>query len=75
MDFGQLFAKGQEALSLLDNAKRAVEAFKSGFSGSKDALAATEVSQLEAQLADISAKNAALSSELDDTMAKLQARG
>lgn len=75
MDFANLFAQGKEALALLDNAKRAVEAFKSNFAGAKGAVSATELSQLEAQLDDIHAKNLALSAEVDDTMAKLQARG
>ncbi|HET7255613.1 MAG TPA: hypothetical protein VFJ46_17790 [Xanthobacteraceae bacterium] len=75
MDFADLFAKGQEALALLDNAKAAVAAFKGGYEGIKAAVSETDLAKLEAQLSEIHAKNLALSTELDDTMSQLQARG
>lgn len=75
MDFENLFEQGRQALQLLDNAKAAVATFRSNVAGGKATLAATELSQIEAQLNEIHAKNLALSAELDDTMSQLQARG
>lgn len=74
-DFSDLFQMGQEALSALDNAKSMIAAFKSNFSAAKSALGENDVAKLEAQLADIHAKNLLLSEEVDNTMAQLQARG
>jgi hypothetical protein len=74
-DFARLIEQAKQVAGLFDNARDAWVALKGNVADGKAALNATQLSELEAQLEAIHGKNMALSAELDDTLAQIQARG
>lgn len=75
MDIGSLLNQATHVGALFDTARDAFTNLKTNVAGAKSALAEDDLKLLEEKLADIHAKNLALSAELDANLAALERRG
>ena len=75
MNFASMLQMAGQVIGLLGQARSQFEHLKSNFEEAKDTLSETEVAELRAKLEEIHKANLALSQELDDNLAALQARG